>query len=86
MKPQKKQQIVIDLINQMFVFAGYDVTYNELNKNEDWYNQFTISSEQNIEWRKWAVDYLVKNKHFTKRIAEIEVDWFDLQWGLLEKK
>jgi hypothetical protein len=86
MKPQKKQQIVIDLINQMFVFAGYDVTYNELNKNEDWYNQYTISSEQNIEWRKWAVDYLVKNKYFTKRIAEIEVDWFDLQWGLLEKK
>jgi len=60
-REQKREQAVIDLINQMFIIAGHEVTYDDVkDRKDDWYAQWTM----------------------TKYLAEREMAWVNLQWGL----
>ena len=34
------------------------------------------------EWKAWGVDYLRKNLKLNKVLAEKEMRWVNLQWGL----
>ena len=34
------------------------------------------------EWKEWGVDYLRKNLKLNKVLAEKEMQWVNLQWGL----
>jgi hypothetical protein len=80
---QKRRQAVIDLINQMFIIAGHEVTYDDIkDRKDDWYTQWTMSPEQNTEWQDWGVEYLKKNLKMNKKIAETEMAWVSLMWGL----
>jgi hypothetical protein len=39
--------------------------------------------EQRDQWMEWGVDYLRKNNRLTtKKQAEINMSWVDMQWGL----
>lgn len=80
---QKREQAVIDLINQMFIIAGHDVTYNDIKDRKDnWYAQWTMTVQQNEEWKLWGIDYLRKNLKMNKALAEREMLWINLMWGL----
>ena len=80
---QKRRQAVIDLINQMFIIAGHQVTYDDIkDRKDDWYTQWTMSPEQSDEWVNWGVAYLRKNLKMNKKIAETEMAWVSLMWGL----
>jgi hypothetical protein len=80
---QKRRQAVIDLINQMFIIAGHQVTYDDIkDRKDDWYTQWTMSPEQNTEWQDWGVEYLKKNLKMNKKVAETEMAWVSLMWGL----
>lgn len=82
-RDQKKQQAVIDLINQMFIIAGYNVTYEDIKgRQDDWYTQWTMSPEQNNEWQEWGVEYLRKKFKWNKKVAQTEMAWISLMWGL----
>ena len=79
----KREQAVIDLINQMFIIADHKVTYNDIkDRKDDWYTEFTMTTAQCEEWRGWGVDYLRKNLKVNKALAEKEMMWFNLQFGL----
>lgn len=82
-REQKREQAVIDLINQMFIIAGHGVTYDDvIGRKDDWYTQWTMTVEQSDEWREWGENYLRKNLKLNKRLAEREMAMVSLMWGL----
>ena len=40
-REQKKEKAVVDLINQMFIIAGHDVTYDDILGVENWFQKYT---------------------------------------------
>lgn len=82
-REQKRQQAAIDLLNKMFEIAGHDVTFEDVKgRTDDWYTQWSMTVAQADEWRAWGVEYLRKNLKLNKKLAEAEMNWFNLQYGL----
>ena len=81
-RDQKREKAVVDLINQMFIIAGYDVTYNDILGKDKWFLEYSMTVEQSEEWKKWGIAYLRKNLKMNKKLAEREMMWTNLQWGL----
>ena len=82
-REEKRQQALVDIINQMFIIAGHEVTYDDIkDRQDDWYTQWTMTIAQNNEWQKWGTDYLRKNLKINKAMAEKEMMWSSLMWGL----
>ncbi len=82
-REQKREQAVIDLINQMFIIAGHDVTYDDIKGRQDnWFTEWTMTTAQSDEWKAWGVKYLREKLKVNKGLAEREMAWVNLQWGL----
>ena len=79
---QKREQAVIDLINQMFIIAGHQVTYDDVIGKDKWFQEYTMTVEQAEEFKKWGKKYLMKNLRTYAKAAEREMMWFTLQYGL----
>jgi len=82
-REKKREKAVVDLINQMFIIAGHQVTYDDIKDRKDnWFQQWEMTVEQSEEWKKWGVKYLRENLKINKKMAENEMLWFNLQYGL----
>lgn len=82
-KKEKIDKAVEDLINKMFEIAGHSVTFADIkDRKDDWYCQWTMTTEQADEWQLWGIDYMRKNLKWPKYRAEKEMRWFNLQYGL----
>jgi hypothetical protein len=82
-REQKKEKSVEDLINQMFIIAGHDVTFDDIKtRQDDWFQQYTMTMAQNEEWQKWGKKYLQINLRIGAKLAEKQMQWFSLQYGL----
>ena len=82
-REQKREQALVDIINQMFVIAGHEVTFDDIKDRKDnWFTDWTMTTAQAEEWRAWGIDYLRKNLKMNKVLAEKEMNWFNVQWGL----
>jgi hypothetical protein len=82
-REQKREQAVVDLINQMFIIAGHEITYDDIkDRKDDWFTEWTMTTAQSEEWKKWGVNYLRENLKVSKKLAEREMMWVNLQWGL----
>jgi hypothetical protein len=81
-RDQKKDKAIIDLINQMFIIAGHNVAYEDIVGVDNWFREYTMTVEQGEEFKKWGKKYLMKNLQMRAAMAEKEMMWFNLQWGL----
>ena len=81
-REQKKEKAVVDLINQMFIIAGHNVTYDDILGVEDWFTKYTMTVEQGEEFKEWGKRYLMKELRMRAKQAEKEMMWMNLQWGL----
>ena len=82
-KQQKQYKMLVDLINEMFRIAGHAVTYDDVkDRKDDWFQQWTMTMDQNAEWQRWGKKYLQKNLNMYAKQAEKEMQWFSLQYGL----
>jgi hypothetical protein len=82
-RKEKRLQASIDLLNKMFEIAGHQVTYDDIKDRKDnWWAEWTMTMAQADEWKAWGIDYLRKNLKLTKVLAEKEMNWFNLQYGL----
>jgi hypothetical protein len=80
---EKKNQSVIDLINEMFKIAGHDVKYDDIKSREDdWYAQWTMTVEQNNVWKEWGIGEIQKRFRYNRKWAEKEMGMISLMWGL----
>lgn len=82
-REEKREKALIDIINQMFVIAGHEVTFEDIKgRKDDWFTQWTMTVAQSEEWKAWGIAYLRKNLKMNKKLAEKEMAWFNVQWGL----
>ena len=81
-REEKREKAVVDLINQMFIIAGYDVTYDDILGRDKWYQEYSMTVQQAEEFTKWGKKYLMKNLRMRAFQAEREMQWFNVQWGL----
>jgi hypothetical protein len=82
-RDEKAQKTVETLIDKMFEIAGHDVSYKDVKGRTDaWYKEWTMTVEQNDQWKTWGIEYLRKNMKLNKKSAEIEMAWITLMWGL----
>lgn len=78
----RNETIAKDIINQMFIIAGHQVSYDDIIGRKDaWYTQWTMTEAQRQEWMQWGIKYL-KKKSYYKKIAEREMAMIDLYCGL----
>jgi hypothetical protein len=81
-REQKREQAVVDLINEMFRIAGHDVTFTDIQNRENWFNEYEMTEAQRTEWDVWGKKYLMKKLGMYAKRAEKEMLWAGLQWGL----
>lgn len=82
-REEKEKQMVVDIINEMFRIAGHDVTYEDIkDRQDDWFQQWTMTVAQNDEWQKWGKKYLQKNLRMYATMAERQMAMISLMWGL----
>jgi hypothetical protein len=81
-REQKKEKAVVDIINQMFVIAGHNVTYEDIVGVDEWYQKYTMTFEQGEQLKEWGKQYLMKELKLRAVYAEKEMQWFNVMWGL----
>ena len=80
---EKKEKLLIDLINKMFEVAGHNVTFEDIkDRKDDWYNQWTMTEDQYNEWRKWGSKQIKKVMKLTDVYADRQMAMVGLNWGL----
>ena len=82
-REEKNDQAIIALINEMFRIAGHEVTYEDIkDRKDDWFTQWTMTEAQYDEWKLWGKKYLMKNLRMSASMAERQMVWVGLMWGL----
>lgn len=82
-RQEKEQQMVVDMINEMFKIAGHDVTFDDVKDRKDnWFQQWTMTMDQYEEWKNWGKRYLMKKFRYPARYAERQMGMIGLMWGL----
>lgn len=82
-REEKSQLLIKDLINKMFEIAGHDVTFDDVKDRKDaWYTDWTITLEQNNEWKEWGTKEIMKRSRIKRFLAEREMSMMALMWGL----
>ncbi len=87
---RKEEKFFEDAINEMMKIAGHNVTYDDLPKGEipdeeaenPWYTYYTMTQDQNDEFRKWFIQKSRKVFKVTKKKAQADHSWFSLSYGL----
>jgi hypothetical protein len=80
---EKKTQAVVDIINEMFIIAGHQVTYENIKDRQDaWYTQWSMTESQFDKWQKWGQKYLKKKFRLSEVYAQREMGFIGLMWGL----
>ena len=77
---QKTRDIFIQLINLQLEPHGK--TYNDVVNESDWYMKYSTTREKEEAFIQTAIGILRTKLRMTKSVAEKEINWFILQWGL----
>jgi hypothetical protein len=84
---EKKEKLLVDIINKMFEIAGHDVTFEDIkDRKDDWYNQWTMTEDQYNEWRKWGAKQIKKLMKLTDVYADRQMAMIGLNYGLKFEK
>lgn len=79
----KREQVIIDLINLMFSISKHNLSYDDVVGRKDaWYNDYTMTTEQNNEWIERGVKYISKKLKITHIAARKEMLWINLMWDI----
>ena len=84
---EKKEKLLVDIINKMFEIAGHNVTFEDIkDRKDDWYNQWTMTEEQYEQWRKWGSKEIKKLMKLTDVYADRQMAMIGLNYGLKFEK
>lgn len=79
-KREKQKAVFIELVNKQL--EPFNVTYNDVTNDPDWYMRYSITKEQEDLFINWGIALIREKLKLTKKMAEQEMNWFILQWGL----
>ncbi len=83
MKQDKGKLILKELIDKMFEIAGHPLKFEDVEgRTDNWFQQYTMTEEQNKEWREWGIKYIKKKRRWNNYLAERQMAWIDLYCGL----
>lgn len=79
----KNKQILKQLIDKMFEIADHDLKFEDVEgRTDNWFQQYTMTEEQNKEWREWGTSLIAKKKRISKKRAASDMAMLDLYCGL----
>jgi hypothetical protein len=82
-KTNKERMFLKELIDKMFEIAGHDLKFEDVEgRTDNWFQQYTMTEEQNKEWREWGTKHIKKKKRLYSKIASREMAMLDLYCGL----
>lgn len=80
----KQQQVFVALVNKQL--EPFNKTYTDVKNDKYWYTKFVVTPQQETDFIAWGVNFLQETLDLSQRQAEIEMNWFVLQWGLKSTK
>lgn len=75
-----RDNITMHLVEHQLQMIGK--TIKEIEEDEFWYTNNTMTSEQHEEFKKYTIPLLKKVFKYNKSKAEKTFDWFNLGYGL----
>lgn len=75
-----EKQVFIKLVNKQL--EPFSVKYSDVIDNPNWYMDYKTTREEENKFMKWGVDLIREELKLSKKQAELEMNWFILQWGL----
>ena len=83
LKKVSDEQLMKMVIDEMFIIAGYtDVQYEDILKIDNWFQQYTMTQDQNNQWVDAAIKIIMRERHWPKYRAKKQMSWISLQYGL----
>jgi len=79
-KRKKQEQVFIELVNLQLKPHGK--TYEDVKGDPEWYMKYTTSRDSEKAFMTEGIAIIRKKLGITKKLAEKEMSWFILQWGL----
>ena len=79
-KREKQREVFMELVNKQLEPHG--VTYDDVKKDPEWYMRYKTTPESESEFISWGVNLIRTKLRLNKKMAEQEMSWFILQWGL----
>lgn len=80
---EKIQEVFVELINLQL--EPHNKTYEDVKQDPNWYMNFPTTRENEHKFMKVGTDLIRKKLRMSKKLAEMEMSWFILQWGLTTK-
>jgi hypothetical protein len=79
-KRNKQREVFIELVNLQLKPHGK--TYEDVTGDPEWYMKHKTSRDSEKTFISKGVEIIRKKLNLTKKLAEKEMSWFILQWGL----
>tara|TARA_A100001037_G_scaffold227637_1_gene205624 strand:+ start:7176 stop:7481 length:306 start_codon:yes stop_codon:yes gene_type:complete len=80
-KLKMEKEVLVELINEQL--RPYKKTYYDVEKTHNWFMNYSTTREEQSDFMAWGVEYLIENLNMSRKLAEVEISWFILQWGLV---
>lgn len=79
-KREKTKEVFVELVNLQL--APHGKTYDDVLGDPEWYMKYSTTREAESQFQKEGVEILRSKLRITKKLAQQEMSWFILQWGL----
>ena len=74
-------------VTEMFKRVGLEYPNKELTDQDNWFEKYTWTEEEEIDFKKWVIKLLMKKHKYRKKHAEFEAGCFllDVGWKIKEE-
>ena len=79
-KRDKTREVFLELVNLQL--APHVKTYEDVKDDPEWYMKYRTTREQEKVFQQNGTKLIREKLKITKKMAEQEMSWFILQWGL----
>lgn len=79
-KRDKTKEVFVELVNLQLEPHGK--TYDDVIGDPEWYMKYNTTRESEKKFMESGVEILRNRLRMSKKLAEQEMSWFILQWGL----
>ena len=79
-KRDKTKEVFVELVNLQL--KPHNKTYEDVVGDPEWYMKYNTTREAEKAFQEEGVEILRKKLRMGKKMAQQEMSWFILQWGL----
>lgn len=79
-KRDKTKEVFMELVNLQL--KPHNKTYDDVVGDPEWYMKYKTTREDEAKFQEEGIKIIKEKLNITKKLAEQEMSWFILQWGL----